>query len=499
MLTMAASGAEIYEDAMGTPTEPKPVVTITGARDVSGFADKYRVMAQESSAHKKAMMEDEFRVVKGKGKMLPLPVEVQSAAPMSSASMALFFPDSFLEEGSSALSHSPAAATKSETPVTADFHAATPATSGGPADQPLGPEVAIASGPATPKDRIESAVSSHSAEALEWGDAPIKKSDESGQLTTAKRKCRRGRWKSAPGPAEDNDLVVLQDSQVVTECRTIEDVEDDQKWGRLLGEIVQRKRDPTLFDWDLMDDTSFNWSLMDEQEETEKKAEVIESAIRDGRLTKIQGESLGVAWDMILVEYQEASKKGDDIEIFIRRKPSESKGLDSIAALGEYAADQIEGLIVEGGYFRIKNGVTMDSGSSVFVMPSNWLSMFALEPSPGSISGQTYQAAAKGSAPIKSEGQRTVKFVTRDGQKRKMVCQVAAVNKILASIGQICDGGNEVLFRYDGGEVINLQTGMKTPFRRLGNVYVMDAWIAKDQIEKGSTDVNMDFSGPEDR
>ena len=248
-----------------------------------------------------------------------------------------------------------------------------------------------------------------------------------------------------------------------------------------------------------MDDTSFNWSRMDEQEETEEKAEVIESAIRDGRLTKIQGESLGVALDMILVECQEASKKGEDIEIFIRRTPSESKGLDSIAALGEYAADQIEGLVDEGGYFRIKNGVTMDSGSSVFVMPSNWLSMFALEPSPGSVSEQTYQATAKGSAPIKNEGQRTVKFVTRDGQKRKMVCQVAAVNKILASIGQICDGGNEVLFRHDGGEVINLQTGMKTPFRRLGNVYVMDAWIAKDQIEKGSTDVNMDFSGPEDR
>ena len=89
--------------------------------------------------------------------------------------------------------------------------------------------------------------------------------------------------------------------------------------------------------------------------------------------------------------------------------------------------------------------------------------------------------------------------MTRDGQKRKMVCQVAAVNKFLASIGQICDGGNEVLFRHDGGEVINLQTGMKTPFRRLGNVYVMDAWIAKDQIEKGSKDVNMDFSGPEYR
>ena len=60
-----------------------------------------------------------------------------------------------------------------------------------------------------------------------------------------------------------------------------------------------------------------------------------------------------------------------------------------------------------------------------------------------------------------------------------MTCQVAAVNKILASVGQICDGGNEVLFRYDGGEIRHLKSGKVTPFRRIGNVYAMDAWILK--------------------
>ena len=58
-----------------------------------------------------------------------------------------------------------------------------------------------------------------------------------------------------------------------------------------------------------------------------------------------------------------------------------------------------------------------------------------------------------------------------------MVCQIAKVNKMLASIGQICDKGNDVVFRKDGGDIINIETKRKTPFRRLGNVYVMDAWI----------------------
>ena len=136
-----------------------------------------------------------------------------------------------------------------------------------------------------------------------------------------------------------------------------------------------------------------------------------------------------------------------------------------------------EGLIGEGKWLRIRNGITMDSGCSVFVVPSGWLKMFAVRESEGQRSGQTFQAAAKGGAPIKNEGEKEIKFVTINGAKRKMVCQIAKVNKMLASIGQICDKGNDVVFRKDGGDIINIETKRKTPFRRLGNVYVMDAWI----------------------
>ena len=58
-----------------------------------------------------------------------------------------------------------------------------------------------------------------------------------------------------------------------------------------------------------------------------------------------------------------------------------------------------------------------------------------------------------------------------------MVCQVANVNQILASIAGICDKGNHVLFRADGCDIISLSTKKKTPFRRLGNIYVLDVWV----------------------
>ena len=240
----------------------------------------------------------------------------------------------------------------------------------------------------------------------------------------------------------------------------------------------------------------------------EQQAGKIEKLIDEGRITKIQGDSLGQIWDMLIVEYVKAEDAGENLHIYIRKTPKDRQGMNSIDAIGTYTSDQIEGLVDEGGYYRIKNGITMDSGCSVFVMPSDWLAMFELMESEGSRKGQTFQAAAKGSKPIINEGQRTVKFLTKAGEKRKMTCQVAAVNKILASIGQICDGGNEVLFRMDGGDVINLKTLKRTPFRRIGNVYVMDAWIENNvetqntEVDKSNDnggDTNMGFTRPEPR
>ena len=144
----------------------------------------------------------------------------------------------------------------------------------------------------------------------------------------------------------------------------------------------------------------------------------------------------------------------------------------------------------------------MDSGCSVFVIPSGWLKMFAIRESEGSKRGQTYHAAAKDGKPIVNEGEKEVSFFLNNGAKRKMVCQVAKVNKLLASIGQICDQGNDVIFRQKGGEIIHLASKKTTPFRRHGNVYVMDAWVrnpnwkGKDDDDDEQEGLAMGFPRP---
>ena len=203
----------------------------------------------------------------------------------------------------------------------------------------------------------------------------------------------------------------------------------------------------------------------------------IEQLIIQGKMTRQQARKLKRTLMKVLDGYLKAKSQGKDIEVWLKEIDCiEEDGKSSICPFG-HGPEECEGLIDEGKWLRIRNGITMDSGSSVFVMPTGWMTMFLLEESEGSRKGQTYVAAAKGSKPILNEGQRTIKFFTSENEKRKVTCQVAGVNKILASVAQICDNGNDVLFRKHGGEIIHLASGKRTPFRRHGNIYVMDAWI----------------------
>ena len=203
--------------------------------------------------------------------------------------------------------------------------------------------------------------------------------------------------------------------------------------------------------------------------------EAVNTLVGEGRLTRGQGDALRKAWNGVLIA-------------FLRHGKDEFEPVDGLNDKEKIDMRKLAELIDEGDFFRIRNGVTMDSGSAVFVMPTGWLRMFALSESAGSKRGQKHQAAAKGSEPILNEGERTVKFVTADGAQRHMTCEVADVNKILASVGVICDGGNEVRFYQHGGEIIHLKTGKRTPFRRHGNVYVMDAWLPKGKADDGSAE-----------
>ena len=59
--------------------------------------------------------------------------------------------------------------------------------------------------------------------------------------------------------------------------------------------------------------------------------------------------------------------------------------------------------------------------------------------------------------------------------------QVAEVSRPLNSISEIFDAGGNygqiVLFGRTGGAILNLETGIQTPFAREEGVYTMDVWV----------------------
>ena len=79
-----------------------------------------------------------------------------------------------------------------------------------------------------------------------------------------------------------------------------------------------------------------------------------------------------------------------------------------------------------------------------------------------------------------NEGEKTITFdakPSKNAEKRKLTFQVAKVNKMLASVAGFCDADSEVIFRKHGGIIRGLSSGDITPFRRHGNIYLMDAYI----------------------
>ena len=121
--------------------------------------------------------------------------------------------------------------------------------------------------------------------------------------------------------------------------------------------------------------------------------------------------------------------------------------------------------------------VVMDSGAAAPVAPKTMASWIPIVPSEGSKRGQHY-IAANGER-IPNLGERTLDLVTDEGSAAVAKFNVAEVNRPLCSITAVCDKGNEVVFRRDGGTIYNETTGQTTNFSRSGNVYTMGMWMLK--------------------
>jgi hypothetical protein len=104
---------------------------------------------------------------------------------------------------------------------------------------------------------------------------------------------------------------------------------------------------------------------------------------------------------------------------------------------------------------------------------------YPVQPSPGSIAGESYTSASGDDIPCL--GQQILPVVTADGREAQVQYQSADVSRALNSVSEICDGGGEegqlVLFSKWGGAILNLDTWNKTYFEREGGIYTMGMWV----------------------
>ena len=115
----------------------------------------------------------------------------------------------------------------------------------------------------------------------------------------------------------------------------------------------------------------------------------LKEKVVDGTILKAQCKNIKKVLKYVLERYVQAKAKGMNLEVFLKELDCsasadwvEDSGMRCICPFGPGDADP--GIINEGKWMRIRNGITMDSGSAVFVMPSDWLKMFLLEESAGS-------------------------------------------------------------------------------------------------------------------
>ena len=129
---------------------------------------------------------------------------------------------------------------------------------------------------------------------------------------------------------------------------------------------------------------------------------------------------------------------------------------------------------------------TLDSGSTVDVMPADELCQVDTVPCTGSRANRS-MFAANGTI-IDSKGEKKFKAVTDDGFPLDSAFISGAVKKILKSTAITCDEGGDkgqwVIPTKSGGWIVNVETKRKIPFYRVGNTYFMDAWVRVPQKAK---------------
>jgi hypothetical protein len=127
------------------------------------------------------------------------------------------------------------------------------------------------------------------------------------------------------------------------------------------------------------------------------------------------------------------------------------------------------------GWKKLKNGITMDSGSAVDITPEDENPEFPIVELTGSRRGRRLGAA--NGTPIEISGEKWISFSTKEGWDLEWPFIAGKVKKTLKSVGTTCDADNYVLFRKTNGYIVHEADKAFIEFDRVGNVYVIDVWI----------------------
>ena len=119
--------------------------------------------------------------------------------------------------------------------------------------------------------------------------------------------------------------------------------------------------------------------------------------------------------------------------------------------------------------------VTLDSGATIDIMPEDKLRHVPITPCTGTRRGRNLVAA--NNTPIAAKGEKKSEAVTAEGIEIDWSFIAGDVKKMLKSIATTCDDDYWVVFKKDGGWIIDTSTKQRTAFQRVGNSYVLDVWV----------------------
>ena len=128
---------------------------------------------------------------------------------------------------------------------------------------------------------------------------------------------------------------------------------------------------------------------------------------------------------------------------------------------------------------RVGFEVTVDSGAVDTVGPPSVAPGIPVRKTEASRSGMHYRAA--NNMKIPNLGEKKLQGITEEGQDVGMTIQVAQVNKVLASVGRMCEAGNRVVFDdEEGSYIMNKKTRKITKLVKRNGIYKFNIMIPKE-------------------